>query len=167
MRCFQLLFACLFCFTVPASPQVSIELWTTDNGLPQNIIRGICQTPDGYLWLATFDGLVRFDGVRFTTFNRTNTPEIKGNRFGSLFCADNGDFWAATDGSGVTRRHGGRFLAATQQIVTARPGAQVIIVTSHNEASLREAARKAGARGYILKENLLEIRQWLKPNPGD
>lgn len=105
--------ACLFCFTSPASSQVSIDLWTTDNGLPQNIISGICQTPDGYLWLATPDGLVRFDGVRFTTFDKTNTPEINSNRFDSLFCNAGGDLWAGTEWNGVTRYHRGRFTTYT------------------------------------------------------
>ena len=41
-----------------------------DNGLPQNGVRQMTQTPDGYLWFTTFDGLVRFDGVRFTTKGR-------------------------------------------------------------------------------------------------
>lgn len=54
-------------------------------------------------------------------------------------------------------------LAATEQIIRFYPQAQILIVTSHNDASLREAARKAGARGYVLKENLFEIQQWLKP----
>jgi CheY-like chemotaxis protein len=53
-------------------------------------------------------------------------------------------------------------LAATQQIVKAWPGARVLIVTSYNDASLREAARRAGACGYVLKENLLEMRSWLE-----
>jgi signal transduction histidine kinase/ligand-binding sensor domain-containing protein len=89
--------------------QVAIDSWTADNGLPQNIVRAICQTPDGYLWLATLDGLVRFDGVRFTIFNRSNTPGINGNRFGSLVCTGDGDIWAGTEGSGVTRYHQRRF----------------------------------------------------------
>ena len=53
-------------------------------------------------------------------------------------------------------------LAATEQIVNAWPGARVLIVTSYNDASLREAARQAGACGYVLKENLLEVRRWLE-----
>jgi ligand-binding sensor domain-containing protein len=105
----------LFCLAFPASAQVAIDLWTADNGLPQNIIRGVCQTPDGYLWLATFDGLVRFDGVRFTTYNKGNTPGIKGNRFGSLFCTADGDFWAGTEGSGITQYHQGHFTTYTIQ----------------------------------------------------
>jgi CheY-like chemotaxis protein len=53
-------------------------------------------------------------------------------------------------------------LTATEQIVHACPGARVLIVTSYNDASLREAARQAGAYGYVLKENLLEVRGWLE-----
>jgi CheY-like chemotaxis protein len=64
------------------------------------------------------------------------------------------------------RMKDGDGLWAAQQIMSAHPSARVIIVTSYNDASLREAARQAGARGYVLKENLLEIRRWLKPAPG-
>jgi ligand-binding sensor domain-containing protein len=103
------------CLTLPGSAQVAIDLWTADNGLPQNIARAICQSPDGYLWLATFDGLVRFDGVRFVTYNRGNTSGIKSNRFGSLFCAADGDLWAGTEGSGITQYHQGHFTTYTMQ----------------------------------------------------
>ena len=56
------------------SQQYLRTTWTTENGLPQNTITAICQTPDGYLWLGTFGGLARFDGVKFTVFNTTNAP---------------------------------------------------------------------------------------------
>lgn len=56
--------------------QYQVEFWTTDNGLPQNTVRSILQTRDGYLWLTTLDGLVRYDGVRFTIFNKNNTTGI-------------------------------------------------------------------------------------------
>ena len=42
-----------------AAAQYVIDSWTTANGLPQNSVLSIVQTPDGYLWFATFDGLVR------------------------------------------------------------------------------------------------------------
>ena len=56
----------LLCLDLCAYPAFSLKLWTADDGLPQNIIRGVRQTQDGYLWLATLNGLVRFDGVHFT-----------------------------------------------------------------------------------------------------
>ena len=52
-------------------------------------------------------------------------------------------------------------IAATRQITASDPAAKVIIVTSHDGADLREAARQAGACGYVLKENLLEVRRHL------
>jgi CheY-like chemotaxis protein len=52
-------------------------------------------------------------------------------------------------------------LTATQQITNAWPGARVVIVTSYNDVSLREAARQAGACQYVLKENLVELRSIL------
>src|SRR5215467_5243922 len=96
-----------------AVAQYHVDSWTTDNGLPQNIIRDICQTPDGYLWLATLDGMVRFDGVRFVIFNRGNTPGIGGNRFTSLYCTVSGEFWAGTETNGVTRYSQGKFMTYT------------------------------------------------------
>ena len=64
-----------------ARAQYQFDRWTTDNGLPDNSISSVLQTRDGYLWLTTFDGLVRFDGVRFTIFNAANTPALKSNQF--------------------------------------------------------------------------------------
>src|SRR5205823_7291917 len=48
--------------------------WGTADGLPQNSVTAIVQARDGYLWLGTFGGLVRFDGHAFTVFDPGNTP---------------------------------------------------------------------------------------------
>jgi ligand-binding sensor domain-containing protein len=53
-----------------------VTRWTTDQGLPQNRISCLKQTRDGYLWLGTWFGLARFDGARFTVFDKFNTPEL-------------------------------------------------------------------------------------------
>ncbi len=65
------------------SAQYHFDSFTTDNGLPQNGVRDIVQTPDGYLWFTTFDGLVRCDGAKFVVFDKNNSPGILSNRF---FC---------------------------------------------------------------------------------
>ena len=63
-----------FCIVCPdLIGQYRFDSWTTDNGLPQNGVREITQTPDGYLWFTTFDGLVRFDGGKFTVFDKNNS----------------------------------------------------------------------------------------------
>ena len=104
-----LIFAVIFVGS--AAGQYGVDQWTADNGLPQNSIYGIKQTRDGYLWMATLDGLARFDGVRFTIFNKSNSPGIVNNRFTSLFEAENGDLWAGTEESGVIRYHQGKFTS--------------------------------------------------------
>jgi DNA-binding NarL/FixJ family response regulator len=53
-------------------------------------------------------------------------------------------------------------ISATRQIKAAYPDAKIIIVTGYDEAELRQAAREAGACGYVLKENLIELRQRLQ-----
>src|SRR5262249_25339690 len=64
--------------------QYRVDQYTTGNGLPQNTVAAITQTRDGYLWFATYDGLVRYDGMRFTVFDRGNSEGISSNQFLSL-----------------------------------------------------------------------------------
>ncbi len=100
---------------ITVSAQYRFDHWTADNGLPQNSVRDIVQTRDGYLWIATFDGLVRFDGVRFTVFNKSNAPGLPGNRFIYLHEDRQGDLWAVLENGEIVRRHQGRFSMYTAQ----------------------------------------------------
>ena len=84
-----------------AAAQYRFDTWTTDDGLPQNGVRQITQTPEGYLWFTTFDGLVRFDGLRFTTFNKSNTKGIINNRFTGIFSDKDGTLYATTMEDGI------------------------------------------------------------------
>ncbi|MEJ7700103.1 MAG: two-component regulator propeller domain-containing protein [Pyrinomonadaceae bacterium] len=59
-----------------AQAQYRFDSRTTDEGLPRNSVLSITQTSDGYLWFTTFGGLVRFDGVHFTVFDKSNTKCI-------------------------------------------------------------------------------------------
>jgi ligand-binding sensor domain-containing protein len=86
--------------------QYGQQLWQTDNGLPQNTVHAIRQTRDGYLWLATDGGLVRFDGIDFTLFDRRSTPEMRSNLIGALTETSDGTLWAAT-ADGLLRRNQG------------------------------------------------------------
>ncbi|HVE56233.1 MAG TPA: two-component regulator propeller domain-containing protein [Pyrinomonadaceae bacterium] len=100
---------CLCVISTAVRAQYRIDQWTADDGLPQNSVYGIVQTKDGYLWLATVDGLARFDGARFTVFNKSNSAGIVNNRFLNLFESADGDLWAGTEESGAVRYQGGRF----------------------------------------------------------
>lgn len=84
-------------------------VWQDQHGLPQNGISEVVQTPDGYLWLAIAEGVVRFDGVRFTAFNTENTPDIKSNNVQSLLVDRSGTLWIGTHGGGLSRYKDGQF----------------------------------------------------------
>jgi ligand-binding sensor domain-containing protein/signal transduction histidine kinase len=92
-----------------SSSDYLIDTWQAEHGLPQNTVTCITQTRDGYLWLGTFNGLARFDGVRFVVFGAHNTPELKSNRILTLLEDREGGLWIGTEGGGVTRWHAGRF----------------------------------------------------------
>lgn len=76
--------------------------WQVKDGLPQNTVNEIAQTPDGYLWLATEGGLVRFDGREFTTFDVENTPELGSNRVNCLHVTRRGNLIISTYKGGLT-----------------------------------------------------------------
>ena len=98
-----------------AEAQYILKNWTVNDGLPQNSVYAIHQTRDGYLWMATLDGLARFDGVRFTLFNKSNTPGITSNRFISLYEGPDGNLWIGTENGVVTRYHSGAFTTYTTE----------------------------------------------------
>jgi signal transduction histidine kinase/ligand-binding sensor domain-containing protein len=85
------------------------QAWTTDQGLPENSVYAVAQTRDGFLWLGTDEGLVRFDGLRFDVFDRTNTPAIADPFVFSLYEAPDGSLWAGTDRGGLVRYRDGAF----------------------------------------------------------
>jgi ligand-binding sensor domain-containing protein/signal transduction histidine kinase len=91
--------------------QYGHDVWLTRDGLPQNSVRAILQTRDGYLWLGTWGGLARFDGVRFTIFNRANTPALRDSRITALVEGDDGSVWIGTAAGGLIRLKAGRFEA--------------------------------------------------------
>jgi len=108
--CGLMICLCSFgCALVAPAAEYHLKTWTVENGLPQNVIRGIAQTPDGYLWIATLDGLARFDGVRFIVFNKSNTPGIVSNRFSRMVQDRAGDLWLTTESGELTRYHGNSF----------------------------------------------------------
>jgi len=100
-------------FIQNAFAQYRFDSFTTDNGLPQNGVRAIAQTPDGYLWLTTFDGVVRFDGAKFTVFDKNNSNGILSNRFFLLHADAGGTLYAGTEDGGLTVYKNGVFKTYT------------------------------------------------------
>src|SRR5688572_23069275 len=73
-----------------------IDVWTSENGLPNSSVTAIAQTPDGYLWVGTYNGLARFDGVRFVRFDPDNTPALQRARVRRLHVDSAGTLWINT-----------------------------------------------------------------------
>ena len=92
-----------------ASGDYLIDLWDTEQNLPSSTVTAIAQTPDGFLWVGTYDGLARFDGVRFVTFDPANTPELSHTRIQGLFLDARGTLWINTFRGGLTSYRNGAF----------------------------------------------------------
>ena len=92
----------------PVAADFIVRAWNTADGLPQNSVTSIVQTRDGYLWLGTFGGLVRFDGRAFTVFEPGNTPGLTSARVVTLREDRRGVLWIGTE-TGLTKYESGRF----------------------------------------------------------
>ena len=108
-----------------------IQKWDTASGLPHNTVRAIAQTPDGYLWLGTENGLARFDGVRFENFARENTPVLQDPNVQFLQTDTGGTLWVGT-GSRIYAWDGRR-LAAQNWPVAANDQPGRLLVARTNE----------------------------------
>src|SRR5258707_4068003 len=97
-------------------------VWTHKDGLPSAFIYSIAQTRDGYLWLATTDGLVRFDGVRFVHWRPTTGHTELLGAVRSLCAARDGSLWIGTAAGLVGHIRGDNLTAIS---VGAQPEAML------------------------------------------
>jgi signal transduction histidine kinase/ligand-binding sensor domain-containing protein len=87
-----------------------IHVWRSEDGLPQNSVNCLAQTPDGYLWVGTRSGgLARFDGIRFVTFNPQSTPELKDVEFETLSVDSRGTLWITAGNESIASLTDGKF----------------------------------------------------------
>jgi signal transduction histidine kinase/ligand-binding sensor domain-containing protein len=134
--------------SIPVSSEWQFRAWQTDEGLPDNYVTGVAQAPDGYLWVATFGGLMRFNGDRFEAFSPMHLPGVI-NRVvrqmlldsagqlwldmdrGSLVCADQSQAWVVTVQDGLQNSptvalaedgRGGLWLAYRDRVVRVAEG---------------------------------------------
>jgi len=96
-------------------PWLPIEVWRQSQGLPQNSVKAILQTHDGYIWIGTKGGLARFDGVHFTVFDDRDQTKLRENEIWSLAEGDDHSLWIATYGGGVSVLKDGKFTIYTHK----------------------------------------------------
>ena len=103
---------CLALDTSKPLKQYGRQTWQSDTGLPQNTVHAIVQSRDGYIWMATEGGLVRFDGQDLRTFDPGNTPALQSASIDSLALDRDGALWIST-ASGLTKLQSNRFVPLT------------------------------------------------------
>ncbi len=95
------------------------QAWAMENGLPQNTVQALAQTRQGFVWLGTEVGLVRFDGSNFATFDRNSSPALPGADVRCLMEARDGSLWVGTS-EGLARWKDGSVTAFT--VANGLPG---------------------------------------------
>ncbi len=118
------LLAILLCCSLSALPALALdpakaigdfihESWSVDDGLPQSTIRSIAQTRDGYVWFATHEGVARFDGRKFTVFDESTTPVLRGSGVVALRETRDGSLYMGLRDGGLVRYKSEKFEAVT------------------------------------------------------
>ena len=98
----------------PSTPLANYgrQSWGMENGLPQNTVQALLQTRNGFVWLGTEVGLVRFDGNGFAVFDKNSTPALPGNDVRYLLETRDGALWIGTS-EGLARWKDGVVTAFT------------------------------------------------------
>ena len=92
-----------------AEPEWLVRNWQTEDGLPDANVTAIQQTPDGYLWVGTPKGLVRFDGAQFTAFDGRRVPVLADEGISALLVDRRGALWIGCESGRLLRFEHGRF----------------------------------------------------------
>jgi len=89
--------------------QYTYQHWDTKNGLPSDLVLTTYQSSDGFLWLSGYTGLVRFDGVTFTSFTSRNVPFLKSDNIHAVTESSDSTLWITTLNSGLLNYKQGVF----------------------------------------------------------
>ena len=116
--------------------------WALENGLPQNTIHALAQTRDGFLWLATEDGLVRFDGVGFTVFDRSSSPALPSDDVRCLLETRDDALWIGTSEGLVWWSDGASRVFTTRE---GLPGNGILALSQDPDGRLRVQTEQGAA----------------------
>lgn len=108
------------------------QTWVMENGLPQNTVTALLQTQDGFIWLGTEAGLVRFDGNSFQVYDRNSEAAMPGNDICCLLEGPNGALWVGTS-EGLARGQQGKFRAYSMRDGLPSNGIRALARTSDGQ----------------------------------
>jgi ligand-binding sensor domain-containing protein len=94
--------------------QYTRRIWRIQDGLAEDTVQAIQKSQDGYLWIGTTGGLLRFDGSHFHLYNHANVPALADNSVFCILAARDGSLWIGTEGGGLVHLEDGIFRAYTQ-----------------------------------------------------
>jgi signal transduction histidine kinase/streptogramin lyase len=156
---FVLLTLWLFVNPLPAIATVADEYflttWSPKDGLPHEVILGITQTPDGYLWVATAAGLARFDGARFKIAPFENGTQTGQEKIKAIQCDANGTLWIVLDSGSVLIGKAGRFAILSPELGSSSAGAHGVYMDDRRQIILSD---RAGSVFHLLDDRL---QPWL------
>ena len=121
----RFLLAILLLHLLPLSaaehPPLMVRVWQSEDGLPGNVVRSMVQATDGYLWIATAEGVARFDGMEFEQIEPQGDLRRVRFAFWRLFALPDGSVWVATFQGGLFRIRGGRLERVLDEAPRPRP----------------------------------------------
>jgi len=136
--------ACALEPTTPL-PEYGRQSWVMENGLPQNSVHAMVQTHDGFLWLGTEAGLVRFDGLAFAVFDRNSTPQLPSGDIRCLLESKDFALWIGTREGLARLKDGAVTVFTTAQGLPANgiralrlQDEHVVVTTENGEARIDE-----------------------------
>lgn len=112
----------------------TVKRFTIDDGMPSNAVNDLLLASDGYIWIGTFGGLVRFDGVKYEIFNSINTPNFTNNSILHIFEDSKQRIWIGTNGGGLMCYDDGDFRHYDTDSITG--SSVVTAVIEHPDGSI-------------------------------
>lgn len=138
--------------------QFNFTLYNTSNNLPTNSVLQVIQSRQGYIYISSYAGLIRFDGKRFVMFNKKNTPEFKSNITGRIKEDNFGTLWITSQGSGLMSYKEGKFQSHGTTL-----GIENIFRAIYIDSSNRIWSASPDKGWFIYDGHQFEFLKWHKP----
>jgi ligand-binding sensor domain-containing protein len=128
---------CAFCVVAtlawPQDPNLGHQSWSTENGLPQSSVHQIFQSSDGYIWIATEGGVVRFDGATFKVFNHETDSAFTSDDICCFAQDTHGTLWIGTS-DGLIQYANSQFRRYTT--ANGLPSLDILALATTSDCSL-------------------------------